>query len=153
MVLPVAAVTSSPTALAIVVAAICRGGTFHQSLNALSLSVSVSQSQSQSAPSIIFVDKLGSDFYKLPESIRFIVSANVGTIAFFALDRMLFSFLCQWTNLPSLVDEYKHSVSFFVAYLIQVASQHWLNAFFVYGLDSISTKEKYLRTLIACYRV
>jgi hypothetical protein len=147
--LPVAAVASSSSALAIAVAAICRGGT-SQSQPQLLLQ---SQSQSQSAPSIIFVDKLYSDFYKLPESIRFIVSANVGTIAFFTLDRMLYSFLCQWTFLPSLVEEYKHAVSFFLAYLIQVASQHWLNAFFVYGLDSISTREKYLRTLIACYRV
>lgn len=45
----------------------------------------------------------------------------------------------------------KESISFFISYLIQILAQHFLNAFFVYGLDSIDTKDKYISTLVVTY--
>ena len=134
MMIPIAA--SSPV-LAIAIAALARGGGGHIP---------------PPTPSAI-IDKLFSEFYKLPEGFRFFVSGNTGNIVFYTFDRLLYSGLCQLKDLPGIVEEYKHAVTFFLAYLIQVVSQHWLNAFFVYGLESISTKEKYLRTLVGCYRV
>ena len=106
-----------------------------------------------SAPVPVNIDRIYSEFYKLPEAFRFFVSGNFGNVVFYTLERILYGRICKLTNLPILIEEHKHAVSFFLAYLVQVATQHWLNAFFVYGLDSISTKEKYLRTLRGCYRV
>ena len=105
------------------------------------------------APSTAVIEKLFSEFYKLPEGFRFFISGNTGNIVFYTFDRLLYSGLCRVNDLPGIIEEYKHAVTFFLAYLIQVVSQHWLNALFVYGLESISTKEKYLKTLVGCYRV
>ncbi len=55
--------------------------------------------------------------------------------------------------LPSkpILERNKESISFFLSYLIQILAQHFLNAFFVYGLESISTKERYANTLMLTY--
>jgi len=50
-------------------------------------------------------------------------------------------------SLPSFVQSYKDSVSFFVAYMMQIVTQHLLHAFLVYGLETINTREKYIKTL------
>jgi len=97
-------------------------------------------------------DKLYADFYKWPEALRFFVSGNLGNMLFFTLERTLHSLLIRNLEaLPALVLEYKDAVTFMVAYFIQIASQHFLNAYIVYGLQTISTREKYIKTLIACY--
>ena len=102
--IPIAA--SSPV-LAIAIAALARGGGGHIP---------------PPTPSAI-IDKLFSEFYKLPEGFRFFVSGNTGNIVFYTFDRLLYSGLCQLKDLPGIVEEYKHAVTFFLAYLIQVVSQ------------------------------
>lgn len=51
----------------------------------------------------------------------------------------------------SFLQRNKESVSFFISYLIQILAQHFLNAVFVYGLQSIATTERYLSTLAVTY--
>ncbi len=51
----------------------------------------------------------------------------------------------------TILKKNKESISFFFSYLIQIVAQHFLNAFFVYGLESISTREKYVNTLVLTY--
>ena len=51
----------------------------------------------------------------------------------------------------NMLEKNKESISFFLSYLIQIFAQHFLNAFFVYGLNSIGTKEKYFHTLLLTY--
>ncbi len=50
-----------------------------------------------------------------------------------------------------ILEKNKESISFFLSYLIQIFAQHFLNAFFVYGLESISSKDKYVNTLLLTY--
>jgi hypothetical protein len=100
----------------------------------------------------INLTKIYRDFYQWNEVLRFFISGNVGTVIFFALERFIFSLLNQNLDLlPMAMVEYKDSVSFFLAYGIQIITQHWLHAFLVYGMHTISTREKYFKTLIACY--
>lgn len=85
--------------------------------------------------------------------IRFSVSGNIGVLFFYIIERFLYYRLCGISNLPVIVEEYKDSVSYFFGYLIQIVTQHLLNAFLVYGLDTIDTREKYFKTLLAQFSV
>eukprot|EP00551_Chaetoceros_affinis_P006548 CAMPEP_0203666506 /NCGR_PEP_ID=MMETSP0090-20130426/3524_1 /ASSEMBLY_ACC=CAM_ASM_001088 /TAXON_ID=426623 /ORGANISM="Chaetoceros affinis, Strain CCMP159" /LENGTH=335 /DNA_ID=CAMNT_0050530401 /DNA_START=251 /DNA_END=1258 /DNA_ORIENTATION=+ len=51
----------------------------------------------------------------------------------------------------SVLQKNKESISFFASYLIQILAQHFLNAFFVYGLETISTREEYMSSLFVTY--
>lgn len=111
-------------------------------------------------------------FNKVPEPVRFVTSAGLGNIIFFYIDIIMYDLVIYplsirdfskdidnigWKALHSLlphqkmIQKNKESISFFISYLIQIIAQHFLNAFFVYGLDSISTKEKYLSSLTVTY--
>ena len=92
-------------------------------------------------------------FNSVPEPIRFMTSATFGNIAFFKIDQILFNqvILPLSKEMPKVFQRNKETLSFFLSYLIQVAMQHLLNATFVYGLQTISTTEKYLETLILTY--
>jgi hypothetical protein len=97
-------------------------------------------------------NKLRDNFYKWPEPLRFFISGNVGNLVFFVLEHLVHSILKDNLEvLPTLLVEYKDGASFMVAYFLQIISQHWLHAFLVYGMDTISTREKYVKTLIGCY--
>jgi hypothetical protein len=97
------------------------------------------------------------DLYKkwflISSLIRFSVSGNLGVICFYVIERFIYHQLCQISSLPVIIEEYKDSVSYFVGYLIQIVSQHLLNALLVYGLDTIDTREKYIKTLLAQFSV
>lgn len=90
-------------------------------------------------------------FMKLNEPLRFFISGNIGNVIFFYTERLTFYLLNKMDGLPSTLKEYIDSVSFFIAYLVQVVPQHWLHAFLVYGLDTIDTRQKYFTTLFGCY--
>lgn len=92
-------------------------------------------------------------FRSVPEPLRFMTSAGLGNIAFFGIDQVLYkSVIVPLTkDAPKFYQRNKESISFFFAYLIQVGFQHLLNAIFVYGIDTISTAEKYLDTLLLTY--
>ena len=92
-------------------------------------------------------------FRSVPEPLRFMTSAGLGNIAFFGIDQVLYkSVIVPLTkDAPKFYQRNKESISFFFAYLIQVGFQHLLNAIFVYGIDTISTAEKYLDTLVLTY--
>jgi hypothetical protein len=90
-------------------------------------------------------------FMKLNEPLRFFISGNIGNVIFFYTERLTFYLLNKMDGLPSAIKEYIDSVSFFIAYLVQVVPQHWLHAFLVYGLDTIDTRQKYFTTLFGCY--
>lgn len=89
----------------------------------------------------------------VPEGIRFITAAALGNILFYSIDHTLYQrFLVPFSsNFPRVVQRNKESVSFFVSYLLQIVFQHSLNALFVYGYDTIASREKYLKTLIMTY--
>lgn len=90
-------------------------------------------------------------FLKLNEPLRFFISGNVGNVVFFYIERLTFYLLNKMDSLPSVVKEYIDSVSFFIAYLLQVVPQHWLHAYLVYGLENIDNRQKYFTTLLGCY--
>jgi hypothetical protein len=97
------------------------------------------------------------DLYKkwflIGSLIRFSVSGNIGVLFFYIIERFIYHQLCQISSLPVIIEEYKDSVSYFSGYLLQIVSQHLLNAFLVYGLDTIDTKEKYIKTLVGQFSV
>ncbi|CAB9500417.1 expressed unknown protein [Seminavis robusta] len=86
-------------------------------------------------------------WYSLPEICRFFVSGNLGNLCFFAIERGVFSCLGKIPSPPPFLVEQQDSISFFVGYLLQIVTQHLLHAWLVYGLHSINTREKYLKTL------
>ena len=87
----------------------------------------------------------------LNEPLRFFISGNVGNVVFFYTEQLIYYLLQQVNDLPTIVQEYMDSVSFFIAYILQVVPQHWLHAYLVYGLNSIDTRKKYFTTLFGCY--
>lgn len=87
-------------------------------------------------------------WFRVSSLVRFFVSGNLGNICFFFIERTIFSSLSQLETLPDFVETYKETVSFFVGYLLQIITQHFLHALLVYGLESINTREKYFKTLL-----
>ena len=88
-------------------------------------------------------------FIHASEPVRFFVSGMFGNVCFYFLERLVYFQLCNMSSLPPVVEDYKDSVSFFIGYLLQIVSQHWLHAILVYGLETIDTREKYFKTLLA----
>ena len=100
-------------------------------------------------PSLI--QELYNQWYQLSEISRFFVSGNIGNVCFYFIENFINNQLCNASSLPPFVKEYKDTVSFFVGYILQIVSQHSLNAFLVYGLETINTREKYIKTLLGQY--
>ena len=94
-------------------------------------------------------------FTRVPEMARFMTSAGLGNIVFFSVDQSLYENIiqpyCAGYGAPNFLKQNKESVSFFVSYLIQILAQHFFNAFFVYGLETISTFDRYMATLVLTY--
>ena len=106
-------------------------------------------------------------YSSVPQFMRFGTAASLGNIFFFAADILIYKHVVtrllplegedsgssaapiEW--LPDLFHRNRESVSFFLAYLVQISIQHLLNAWLVYGLDTISTREKYWSTLGGSY--
>lgn len=101
--------------------------------------------------------------WKQNSAIRFGASGILGNIVFFGLDKILFPVIVRAAVKLSLsnksaivswskwINENAVSVSFFVAYLLDIALQHFLNAWLVFGLDTISTRELYFSSLATSY--
>mmetsp|Transcript_22466 Transcript_22466/g.42431 ORF Transcript_22466/g.42431 Transcript_22466/m.42431 type:complete len:129 (+) Transcript_22466:137-523(+) len=102
--------------------------------------------------------------WKQNSAIRFITSGILGNVVFFGLDKMLFPVILRVASRLSVstdrsvivsgskwMKENAASVSFFVAYLLDIALQHFLNAWLVFGLETISTRELYLSSLTTSY--
>jgi hypothetical protein len=98
-----------------------------------------------------FLGTLSRLWFQLSEIARFFVSGNIGNMFFYMLEKAINQQLCNASSLPEFVEEYKDTVSFFFGYLLQIVVQHSLNACLVYGLDTISTREKYFKTLLGQY--
>jgi hypothetical protein len=94
----------------------------------------------------------------IPEVIRFSMSGCLGSVLFFLLERVIHSVL---TNSVSLGNESptrntlgflsNETLSFLTAYFLHVIPQHWFHAVLVYGMETISTRDLYLKSLMACY--
>lgn len=88
-------------------------------------------------------------WYQAPEIVRFFVSGNLGNMCFFAIERAVYKGISNNIDqLPPFVDANKDSISFFLGYILQMGSQHLLHAWLVYGLRTINTREKYIKTLV-----
>lgn len=131
------------------------------SMSLMSVAPSIVKDTMRSAPffavkqialSSIEFDKLTREFYKLSEVVRFAVSGCLGTSIFYVLERFFYGNLKNNVELlPNICVRYMDGLSYITAYIIQIIPQHLLNAFLVYGKDTISTREKYMKTLIGCY--
>ncbi len=94
-------------------------------------------------------------------AIRFAASGLIGNVIFFGLD---VSFLPVIKGIGSeayqrqcflkasrAISSNAESISFFLAYLVDILVQHFLNALLVFGLDTIKTRELYLSSLATAY--
>jgi len=90
-------------------------------------------------------------FFALPEPVRFCVSACMGTYVFYVAEKWFSSYVSNQMSLPAFLAGQQDTISFFLAYLFQIGVQHFLNAILVFGWDSISTKQKYINTLMGSY--
>lgn len=97
-------------------------------------------------------------------AIRFAASGLIGNVIFFGLD---VSFLPVIKGIGTASEAYQRqyfflkaskaissnaeSISFFLAYLVDILLQHFLNALLVFGLDTIKTRELYLSSLATAY--
>ena len=118
---------------------------------------------SSTSTSTISTKLLDAWYSSVPQFMRFGTAASLGNIFFFAADVVMYNHVVTkllpidgdenagFSWLPDLFHRNRESVSFFLAYLVQISIQHLLNAWLVYGLDTISTKEKYWSTLGGSY--
>ena len=92
-------------------------------------------------------------FRQVPEPARFLAAGSLGNIAFFGIDQALYKLVIVplTKDAPIFYQRNKEAISFFFSYLIQIGFQHFLNALFVYGIESISTADKYFDTLFLTY--
>eukprot|EP00584_Thalassiosira_punctigera_P007870 CAMPEP_0172535824 /NCGR_PEP_ID=MMETSP1067-20121228/7662_1 /TAXON_ID=265564 ORGANISM="Thalassiosira punctigera, Strain Tpunct2005C2" /NCGR_SAMPLE_ID=MMETSP1067 /ASSEMBLY_ACC=CAM_ASM_000444 /LENGTH=210 /DNA_ID=CAMNT_0013320779 /DNA_START=80 /DNA_END=709 /DNA_ORIENTATION=+ len=97
-------------------------------------------------------------------AIRFGAAGLLGNAVFFGLDKMLLPTVVRAASTLSVSDrsaviiswsrwtkDNAASVSFFLAYLLDIALQHFLNAWLVFGLETISTRELYFNSLATTY--
>lgn len=102
---------------------------------------------------IIDLKQWNDAWYQIPEVARFFVSGNLGNMCFFAIERAIHNYITAQelqqpqSPLPPFVGANADSISFFLGYILQMGTQHLLHAWLVYGLKSINTREKYLKTL------
>mmetsp|Transcript_29218 Transcript_29218/g.58288 ORF Transcript_29218/g.58288 Transcript_29218/m.58288 type:complete len:269 (+) Transcript_29218:78-884(+) len=104
-------------------------------------------------------------------AIRFATSGIIGNGIFFGLDTLLYPLIVGAAkelvtstasaspsskrrvlgSVAKWLGENAASVSFFVAYLLDIFVQHFLNAWLVFGLDTIRTRKLYLSSLTSAY--
>ena len=111
-------------------------------------------------------------FDDISEPVRFLVSGNIGTLFFLLIEKCIHSILSQFVSsrgnndignngnnnnyyISKIIHKFIKSnidgISFFYAYVLQIATQHYLHALLVYGLSTINTKQKYIKTLKGQY--
>lgn len=120
-----------------------RNNNFFHTMHKLNSNTSISNNQSLN---MIW-------FNQIPEAGRFLTSTGLGNIIFYLIDQTIYNhILIQYsTKFPKIIQRNKESASFFVSYFLQIVFQHYLNALFVYGLETVDSKEKYLKTLLLTY--
>jgi hypothetical protein len=93
-------------------------------------------------------DVLGLWFAAVPPVARYFFTGLIGNAIFFLLDQYLSGkILLNVMENKGNVD----SVSFFLAYLIQILPQHFLNSLLVFGMDTIDSRDKYFKSLRVSY--
>jgi len=92
-------------------------------------------------------------FRQVPEPARFLAAGSLGNIAFFGIDQALYKLVIVplTKDAPKFYQRNKEAISFFFSYLIQIGFQHFLNALFVYGIETNYTADKYFDTLFLTY--
>lgn len=96
-------------------------------------------------------------FRNVPQFGRYFVSSTIGNAVLFAMDRTLYSTVRRELDAAAAASDgvdggsESNIVSFFVSYMFQIAAQHLLNAYLVFGRHTISTRVLYQRTLIGTY--
>lgn len=90
-------------------------------------------------------------------AIRFAASGLIGNAIFFGLDVSFLPVIklasqrqC-FLKASKAISSNAESISFFLAYLVDILVQHFLNALLVFGLDTIKTRELYLSSLATAY--
>jgi len=90
-------------------------------------------------------------------AVRFAASGFIGNAIFFGLDLAFLPIIKGASQRQCFVKASKtiatnaESISFFVAYLVDIIVQHFLNALLVFGLDTIATRQMYLSSLTTAY--
>jgi len=90
-------------------------------------------------------------------AVRFAASGFIGNAIFFGLDLAFLPIIKGASQRQCFIKASKtiatnaESISFFVAYLVDIVVQHFLNALLVFGLETIATREMYLSSLAATY--
>mmetsp|Transcript_12553 Transcript_12553/g.15779 ORF Transcript_12553/g.15779 Transcript_12553/m.15779 type:complete len:235 (-) Transcript_12553:110-814(-) len=98
----------------------------------------------------------GKAWYTVPSFLRFFTSGTAGNVVLYGIDNAMLrsGVIDKLTSLkraPQFFRDNKANVSFFLSYAIQIVPQHFLHALLCFGLESINTREKYIRTLIGTY--
>lgn len=97
------------------------------------------------------------DYWANNPTIRFAMSGLIGNAIFFGLDKAFLPIIIIASHRPLMVRVSKiiatnaESISFFLAYLVDIIIQHFLNAVLVFGLETIATREMYLSSLATAY--
>jgi hypothetical protein len=100
--------------------------------------------------------KVYQSWFRLPQVFRFFFSGNLGNVCFFYSEQFIFEYLSS-SSLAFLssdfLEKYQSGVSFFTAYVSQIFVTHLFYAFLVYGLNTINSPEKYMKTLWGQFKV
>jgi hypothetical protein len=101
---------------------------------------------------------LSTSLNSIPEIFRFSMSGCLGSMLFLLLERLIHSVLTNWgpirnhrLRLHILGVMTNETLSFVIAYILHVIPQHLLHAVLVYGMQTISTRDQYLKSLMGCY--
>jgi hypothetical protein len=92
-------------------------------------------------------------FSNVASPIRFFVSGTTGNFFLFRFEQLAYQLLSHANFLPPFLESHMDSLSFFLGYIILLPTQHLLNAILTFGIDTIDTREKYWKTLIAEVKV
>ncbi|KAL7480526.1 hypothetical protein ACHAW6_012034 [Cyclotella cf. meneghiniana] len=98
--------------------------------------------------------------WKQNTGIRFAISGVLGNLIFFSLDKLLLPIIVKCADsgksatvsaASKWISRNAESVSFFVAYLLDIIVQHFFNALLVFGVETIKTRDMYLSSLATSY--
>ena len=91
-------------------------------------------------------------WFAVPQPLRFFVGGNLGNLCFYYCELAICAYMKEIaSSIPQEILNYKDSVSYFLGYMIHIPAQHFIYALLVYGIGSIDTPTKYIKTLIGMY--
>ena len=109
-----------------------------------------------SVGSNIVVDRIyhGWWFGQVPEIFRFCFTGSLANVFFLWLEHLLFVVATEsptativLTSVFDVEEDHAATISYTIAYLLQIVTTHMLNALLVYGLSTVDTFSKYVTTL------